>query len=276
MNITPGVRRFQGSEGMVSVCTWQNPRARCVVVIAHGYGEHIGRYEHVAQRLVATGASVYGPDHLGHGRSDGEPALVMDFEHVVDDLQQVVALARQAYPGLPIVLIGHSMGGMIAARYAQRFGGALTGLVLSGPAVGHLETVAQLLALPQIPDAPIDPSVLSRDSAVGAAYASDPLVYHGAFKRPTVEAMRAVLAAIAAGPSFGALPTLWVHGSEDKLVPLAGARAGLAKLRGGDFTECVYEGARHEVFNETNRDEVLSEVCGFIERVTRERDGVAG
>jgi len=262
---------FRGSEGTISACAWPNPQARCVVVIAHGYGEHIGRYEHVAQRLIAAGAAVWGPDHRGHGRSDGEPVLVTDFERVVDDLHQVVAMGRQAHPGLPIVLIGHSMGGMIAARYAQRFGGELAGLVLSGPAVGHLQSVEQLLAQPQIPDTPIDPAVLSRDPAVGEAYAKDPLVYHGSFKRPTILAVRTVLAAIEAGPGFGTLPTLWIHGSDDQLVSLAGARAGLAKLRGTDFTERIYEGARHEVFNETNRDQVLNDVCTFIARVTKPR-----
>ncbi len=267
-DVTYRTESFQGSEGKISVRVWQNPAARHVVVIAHGYGEHIGRYEHVAQRFVAAGASVWGPDHVGHGRSDGERALVRDFEHVVDDLQRVVSMAQAAHAGLPVVLIGHSMGGMIAARYAQRYGRGLAGLVLSGPAVGHLEAAEQLLALPQIPDVPIDPAVLSRDPAVGAAYASDPLVYHGPFKRPTLEAIRTTLAAINTGPGFGKLPTLWLHGSDDKLVPMESTRAGLAKLRGTDFTERIYEGARHEVFNETNQAEVLDEVCSFIERVT--------
>jgi alpha-beta hydrolase superfamily lysophospholipase len=248
---------------------WQNPQARHVVVIAHGYGEHIGRYEHVAQRLVVSGASVWGPDHLGHGRSDGERVLVRDFAHVVDDLQHVVSMARETHPGLPVVLIGHSMGGMIAARYAQRYGRELVGLILSGPALGRLDAVEQLLALPQIPDTPIDPAVLSRDPAVGEAYAQDPLVHHGPFKRPTLEAMRSVLTAINASPGFGDLPTLWLHGSDDKLVPVDGVRAGLAQLRGTDFSERIYEGARHEVFNETNQAEVLDEVCGFIDRATR-------
>ena len=268
MTVSASRQSVRGSEGAVSVCFWDNPRARCVVVIAHGYGEHIGRYEHVAQRLVAAGASVWGPDHLGHGRSDGERTLVTDFERVVDDLHLVVGLARTARPGLPIVLIGHSMGGMIATRYAQRFGRELVGLVLSGPAIGHRPIVEQLLALPEIPNTPIDPTVLSRDPAVGEAYANDPLVYHGPLKRLTVEAMRAVLSAIGTGPGFGTLPTLWVHGSDDQLVPLAGVRDALAKLRGSDFTDRVYDDARHEVFNEINRDDVLDEVCRFISRVT--------
>jgi len=258
---------FKGSEGTISVRVWPNARARRIVVIAHGYGEHIGRYEHVAQRLVAEGASVWGPDHLGHGRSEGERALVRDFERVVDDLQQVVAMARAADPGLPVVLIGHSMGGLIATRYAQRFGAGLAGLILSGPAIGHLAGIEQLAALPEIPDVPIDPTVLSRNPRVGEAYASDPLVYHGAFKRPTLNAMRAALAAIDAGRGFGSLPTLWIHGGDDQLVPVDGSSAGLAKLRGSDFTQRIYDGARHEVLNETNQAEVLDDVCAFIARI---------
>jgi alpha-beta hydrolase superfamily lysophospholipase len=263
------IESFQGSEGKVSLRVWPNPQAHHVVVIAHGYGEHTGRYEHVAQRLVAAGASVWAPDHLGHGRSDGERVLVRDFEHVVDDLQRVVSMARGTHPSLPVVLIGHSMGGLIATRYAQRYGRGLAGLVLSGAAVGRLPGIEPLRSLPQIPDEPIDPDVLSRDPAVGAAYASDPLVYHGSFKRPTLEAMHAALAAIDAGPGFGTLPTLWLHGGDDKLVPVEASRVGFAKLRGTDFTERVYDGARHEVFNETNQAEVLDAVCNFIDRVTR-------
>jgi alpha-beta hydrolase superfamily lysophospholipase len=214
---------------------------------------------------------VWGPDHLGHGLSEGERVLVRDFERVVDDIEHVVSMARSANPGLPVVLIGHSMGGMIATRYVQRYGRGLAGLVLSGPAVGRLDAAEHLLELAEIPDIPIDPAVLSRDPAVGAAYASDPLVYHGPFKRVTLQAIRAVLSAIDGSPGFGRLPTLWLHGDDDQLVPLNDARAGLTKLRGSDFIERIYTGARHEVFNETNQTEVLNEVCSFIARVTRSR-----
>ncbi len=81
---------FDGSEGKISVRLWEHPGARRVVVIAHGYGEHIERYDHVARALRARGAAVYGPDHLGHGRSAGERVLITDLEHVVDDVVQVL------------------------------------------------------------------------------------------------------------------------------------------------------------------------------------------
>ena len=210
---------------------------------------------------------VYAPDHLGHGRSEGERALIEDMDDVVADLHSVAQAARSEHPGLPRVLIGHSMGGIVAARYAQLHAGELAALVLSGPAIGGNPEIEALLDLDPIPDVPIDPDVLSRDPEVGRAYADDPLVWHGPFKRPTLEALFAAIRAIAEGPGLGDLPTLWVHGQDDELVPLQYTREAVERIRGTDFEEHVYPGARHEVFNETNRQEVLDDITAFIDRV---------
>jgi alpha-beta hydrolase superfamily lysophospholipase len=260
---------FDGTQAQITARSWRDPAAtpRYVAVLVHGYGEHIGRYEHVAAALIEHGAVVYGLDHLGHGKSGGERVLVSNFEDVVADLDQVVVAARQAWPDLPVVMIGHSMGGMIAARYAQLHSGGLRALVLSGPAVGEMQLLGQLLQLDEMPDVPLDPEILSRDPAVGAAYAADELVWHGPFKRPTVAAMAATMASIDEAGSLGDLPLLWVHGAEDQLVPIEGTRPGIEVLRGTTFTKHEYPGARHEVFNETNSAEVLSDVTGFIDNV---------
>jgi alpha-beta hydrolase superfamily lysophospholipase len=207
---------------------------------------------------------VYAVDHVGHGRSEGERVLVEDFEDVVSDLHALADTARGEHPGLPVALLGHSMGGLIAARYAQRYGDELTALVLSSPLVGEWAAAGQLLALDEMPDVPLDPTTLSRDDAVGEAYAADPLVWHGPFKRPTVEAIDRGLRAIADGPGLGDLPTLWVHGEDDQLVPIGGTRVGVEHLRGSRFTERTYPGARHELFNELNADDVVAEVTGFV------------
>ena len=260
-------REFTGVRERIVVRVWPAGRPRYVAVLAHGYGEHIGRYEHVADVLVRHGAAVYGPDHMGHGRSGGERVLITDFEDVVTDLHAAAGQARAVHPGLPMVLIGHSMGGMIAARYAQRYGDGLAALVLSGPVLGPRIAIRTLLELEEIPDVPIDTATLSRDPEVGAAYAADPLVWHGPFKRPTVEAFDRCLATISSGGRLGALPTLWVHGAADELVPLKDTRTGIEEIRGDRFTEIIYPGARHEVFNETNRDEVLADVTAFVDGV---------
>jgi alpha-beta hydrolase superfamily lysophospholipase len=250
--------------GRVHVRRWPAEEPRRLVALVHGYGEHIGRYEHVAQALLARGATVFGPDHVGHGRSPGERALIKDFEPVVDDLHRVITETRKK---LPVVMVGHSMGGLIAVRYAQRYGDALSGLVLSGPAVG-LSPVLRGWLSDGIPSDPIDVSVLSRDVAVGEAYAADQLVYHGAWKRKTLEAFAAADDAIAAGPPLGNLPLLYVHGSEDQLVPLELARPVVERLAGPDTEIHVIDGARHEVFNELDQDQTIDLVVRFAERVT--------
>lgn len=258
---------FAGTRGRISVHHWENPQPRFVVLLAHGYGEHAARYAHVAQALVSAGGTVYAPDHQGHGRSEGEPALITDIEEVVSDLHTVGELAAGEHPGLPTVLIGHSMGGIIAARYAQRYHDELTALVLSGPAIGGNPALIGLLEMDPIPDVPIDPAILSNDPAVGDAYAADPLVYHGPFRRETLLAMGGGIETIAAGPSLGGLPTLWIHGELDQLAPLEHATAAIDTIKGSALESKVYPGAQHEIFNETNKDEVLADVVAFVGRV---------
>ena len=258
---------LEGARGRIVVHEWHGETdPRYVALIAHGYGEHARRYDHVAARLVEDGAAVYAPDHLGHGRSDGEQAFIEDGEDMSADLHLVAESARAAHPGLPLVLIGHSMGGLIATRYVQRHPGAVDVLVLSGPAIGGAPELEMLLTLDPIPDVPIDPAVLSRDPEVGRAYANDPLVWHGPFKRATLQSLMKGVGAVAEGAPLGNLPTLWIHGEDDQLVPLAATRPAIEHIRGDVFEERVYPGARHEVFNETNQNEVLDDVVAFIDR----------
>ncbi len=264
----PTYERFGGSEGTVVYRVWPSGQPRRIVAIAHGYGEHIGRYEYLAETLVADHGVVCGPDHLGHGRSDGERALVTDFEHLVDDLHAVVERVSSTYAGLPTVLIGHSLGGLVAARYAQRYADELAGLVLSAPVVGSWKASTDLLALTELPDQPLDAGTLSRDPAVAASYEADPIVYHGPFKQQTLRAIAGTLHVVNSGPGLADLPTLWLHGQDDELVPLVESTVGIETLAPENLTTRIYRGAKHEVFNEINRDEVARDTVQFINRVT--------
>ncbi|GAA4976646.1 alpha-beta hydrolase superfamily lysophospholipase [Nonomuraea thailandensis] len=111
----------------------QRPAPLCGI-LTPGNDEHIGRYEHVAALLVRCGAAVYGMGHVGHGESEGDRVLIGDFEDVVTGVHTVQEHARAHHPGVPVVvMIGHSMGGMIAARYVHRHGAVVAALRLSGP-----------------------------------------------------------------------------------------------------------------------------------------------
>ncbi|MFI0163511.1 lysophospholipase [Streptomyces sp. NPDC017095] len=265
----PHVREhtLDGTRGAVAVREWPHPRPRYAALLVHGYGEHAGRYDEPAALLTGHGAAVYAPDHMGHGRSAGERVLIEDFEDVVTDVHAAADLARTAHPGLPLVLVGHSMGGLIAARYAQRYGDEPSALILSGPVIGAWELPGRLLALDAVPDTPLSPSALSRDPAVGAAYAADPLVWHGPMKRPTLQAFVRTLDTVARGGPVDGLPLLWLHGDDDRVVPLSGSRPGVQRLSGGLLTERIFPGARHEVFNETCKQQVHAEVLAFLDRV---------
>ncbi len=137
----PGVLRPSASSGDPG-----RPRraARAVIVLVHGLGEHSGRYDHVVARLVREGYAVHAIDHRGHGRSDGPRAFIEDMDNAVADVDALVDRAVEAHPGVPVFMLGHSMGGLIALRYAIAHQDRLAGLILSA-ALAALEAVPKPL-----------------------------------------------------------------------------------------------------------------------------------
>ena len=259
---------FAGSEGSVHYERWvpEGP-ARRIVVVVHGYAEYAARYAHVAERLTADGAAVYGQDHLGHGRSDGERALIIDFEHVVDDLRTLVEIAQAEHPGLPVVMIGHSMGGLLTSRLAQEQPDSVAGIVLLGAVIGDWNWAREVLAQPELPAATTDFSGMSRDAAAVEAYATDPLIYRGRYKRPLLEAEVVALDRFRAQVDTLTMPVLFCHGTDDPFVDYRTSLEAVQSMPSTDKTVRLYEGARHELVNETNRDEVIEEIAAFVARV---------
>jgi alpha-beta hydrolase superfamily lysophospholipase len=241
------------------------------VVIVHGFGEHSGRYEHVAQVLAGVGRSTWVLDLAGHGRSEGRRAVVESVDDVLGDVDQLVGQAS-AVP--KPVLLGHSMGGAFAAAYATDRSDRLSALVLSAPAL-HLESSPRLQALavqalaavaPRTGVTRINPAGLSHDPAVVASFASDPLVWHGRFPaRTAVELYRASRLAFA-GAGEVRLPVLMLHGDADPIVPVRSSPRFFEALGSEDKEIQIFPGLYHEPFNELSKDAVISVLLEWLSR----------
>ena len=267
-----------GSGGVrLSVAEWgadDGATPKAVVVLAHGYGEHVGRYAHVIAALVARGYAVVALDHRGHGESAGPRAVVRRFDDFVDDLHLLVRRAATARPDRPRFLLGHSMGGLIAVRYALAHENELAGLVLSGAALQVGDDVSPLAKragaviariAPHLPLVPSKPGVLSRDPAVERRFAADPLCYNGRTKaRMAHEIYRAGLDARTRLERL-TLPLLIMHGADDRLTSPAGSVLLHERARSADKTLVLWPGDRHEIFNEPDRDAVIGRMLDWLD-----------
>jgi alpha-beta hydrolase superfamily lysophospholipase len=265
---------FTGARGLnIAWRSWlPDGEPRAVVVIAHGAGEHIGRYEHVATRLVSERYAVYGLDHRGHGHSEGPRALVDRLAYTVADLDQFVAFAAGEYSRQDVFLLGHSMGGCISVRYAISHQQRLQGLLLSGPlaaldaAPAPVRIMAAVLSAltPRLPLFAVDASLVSRDPAVVKAYEADPLVYHGKLPVRTISELAGAVAAFPDSVSAITIPTLIMYGTEDKLAPPAGSVMLSERIGAADKTLIPYEGLYHEILNEPEQNQVMDDMCAWL------------
>lgn len=247
--------------------------ARGVVILVHGLGEHSGRYAHVAARLVAQAWVVYALDHQGHGRSGGRRQRIQRFEDLSDTLAAFREWVQAQHPGLPLVLLGHSMGGLLAATDAAQYPHACQALVLSAPAVKVSEHISvwtirigRLLSAlaPSVGVLGLDPQWVSRDARVVAQYQQDPLVHHGKTPaRLAAELLRAIEDLQARVGRIQA-PLLVLQGSADRLVDPGGAQ-WLAEHAGSRDKQARYfEGLYHEVLNEPEQEAVLAELVAWL------------
>jgi alpha-beta hydrolase superfamily lysophospholipase len=247
---------------------------RAVLLIVHGLAEHSGRYWNVVNHFVPLGYAVYGIDHLGHGKSEGERVYVKSFDDYTNTLKVYFDKIREWQSDKPIFLIGHSMGGLISAVYLLAHQAELAGAVLSGPAVkipNHVTPamlfVGKMLSalIPRFGLLALSADGVSRNPLVVKAYVSDPLVYRGKATARLAAEMLKAMQTVGGQAARITLPIMIVQGSADRLVNPAGAQMLYDTVSSVDKEIKIYDGFYHEVFNEPEHDKVLHDVELWLE-----------
>lgn len=246
---------------------------RAEVVIVHGFGEHSGRYRALTDHLLANGYSVTAYDQRGHGLSDGLPGHVESFSEYDDDLDRVILYTRDRAAGRPLFIIGHSMGGLVTLRHLARNRQSVAGAVISAPLIAVAIPVPAhklLIARFGLRFAPrlrlkneINPAHLSRDAAVGRAYAADPHVNRKVSPKWFAEAVRA-MEEVKVRATDIRTPILVMHGTADKLASVEATKTLFARIGSNDKELAIYDGYYHELFNEPEKQDLFDRVTEWL------------
>ncbi len=244
------------------------------VCLVHGIGEHVGRYAHVVAALNQAGFAVVGLDLRGHGRSDGPRGFTPSFDAYLDDMDLLLGEARSRYPGAPVVLFGHSLGGLLMLYYPLRRDVKVAGVVASSPQLrlafkppAWKTTMGRLMfnlwPAFNMPSG-LEQAALSRDAQVVRAYAADPLVHDRVSARLGIGLIDLGQWVIDHASEFS-LPLLVYNGSQDRLTSADACREFAAKVP-GDCTLKIWEGLYHETHNEPQKAEVIAFMLDWLKR----------
>ncbi len=266
---------FQGAHGQAIYYQYWTPGTdpRAVILLAHGAGEHSGRYAYFAERCCDAGLAVAALDHIGHGKSDGTYGHMDRFQDYLDTLALFQDQVTQAFPGLPLVLVGHSMGGLISACYLLEHQDRLMACALSGPAIktelepGFIQvTLIRLMSrfLPRLGALQLDSSGVSRDPEVVRNYNEDPMVNHGKMSARFVSELFQAMGRVQAEAGTISLPLLVLHGDADAMTAPSGSQFLYDAVGSEDKTLKLYPGLYHEIFNEPERDQVIGDLLSWL------------
>ncbi len=247
---------------------------RGVVLIVHGLGEHAGRYDHVAQQLNAWGFAVRGYDQCGHGESSGLPGSLPTDTRLLDDLADIIDSTRaRMEPGTPLILLGHSMGGLVTGRFVSLGMRKVDALIMSSPALNPGMNAFQKLLVAVLPKiAPnlrvgngLNPSFISHDPAVVQAYTSDPLVHDRISARLARFFATEGLATVALAAQWK-VPTLLMYAGADRLVNPQGSRDFAAAAPKDLVTTVCFDALYHEIFNESDATPVFAAMQRWLDQ----------
>ena len=246
---------------------------KAVLIVTHGLGDHSGRYMNLVNYFVPLGYAIYSFDHLGHGKSEGAREVIERFEDFTSTLKIYYDMVMGWQPDKAIFLVGHSTGGLIACCYLLDYKEDFKGAVISAPAIKAGASISPLVIrvskilseiVPRMGMQALDTRAISRDPQVVAAYANDPLVFHGKTPARMAGELLKAIARVTAEVRSISHPFIVVQGSQDRLVEPSGTQMLYEQAGSKDKTIKIYEGLYHEVFNEPERDKVLSDMEAWL------------
>jgi len=247
-------------------------KPRGVIAVVPGFNSHSGYYAWVADRFVARGLAVYAVDLRGRGKSDGERFYVQQFADYVSDAAGLVALAKSREPGLPMFMLGHSAGGVVACTYALEQQAELAGLICESfafqvPAPDFALAVLKGLShiAPHAHVLPLKNEDFSRDPSVVAAMNADPLIAHETQPTQTIAAMVRADERLKKEFPLITLPVLILHGTADKATKPGGSQAFYDAAGSTDKTLKLYEGAYHDLLNDTDKEAVMADITRWVD-----------
>jgi alpha-beta hydrolase superfamily lysophospholipase len=264
------IKSFDGTELFYKKDLTNNMKA--IVVIVHGLCEHLGRYDYVTQKFNEFGYGVYRFDNRGHGKSGGERGYIDNFQYFIDDTDQIVKVCIEENPGLPVFMLGHSMGGYISAAYGCKYAGKLKGQILSGAAVIDLPIFEDLKKDNIFENYPRQksPNALSklicRDSRVVEDYENDPLVLKETNLKLLGEVFVKGTKWLMDSIKEYKYPCLILHGGNDQIVINEASKWMYEHINSNDKFLKIYEECYHEILNEKDeKDMVIEDIHKWME-----------
>ena len=271
-------KAFDGTDLFAQVWEPSVVSPRAVICLVHGLGEHSGRYAHVAEAFEKEGYILFGFDHRGHGRSGGARGHVSSVEDFLRDIDLLLEQARTQYPGLPIVMYGHSLGGILVLHYGLKRKPALKGVIATSPGlhtsleeqpvkIFMAKLLGSLVPNTALPSG-LDAEGISRDAVVVQKYKQDPLV-HDKITLGFGKVMLGVTKWTLEHAGEFSLPLLLLHGKSDKIAYPSSSTEFAAALK-ENCTLALWDGAYHELHNEPEKAEVFKTMTMWVDARLRE------
>ncbi len=265
---------WKNAEGLNLFAThWAVKSPRAVIALVHGQGEHIGRYGYMAEWFNRHQIAVIGFDHQGYGRSDGKRGHAQNLEVLLDDIGQLLEKTRQMYPGTPLFLYGHSMGGGLVLNFVTRHEPDLAGLIATAPWIRlafeapAFKVVAGKILKRFMPTLTLPTGLaahfISHDEAVVKAYQADPLVHDKLSAAAGIALLEGAKWLDTWAGEFK-IPVLLQHGGDDKITSPDATRRFAERVK-GDVTHREWPGLYHEIHNEKEKEEVFEYTLHWME-----------